>query len=316
MKNVLFFFCLLATTSQVSAQTPSVKEDEEAIKKVAIAQTDAYIKRDFQANIACYVGSQAYYRMLTPNNNPGAVAFGTDFQKMSKDMKEWMDKKPPTEMQLTAPSDGWVIRINGNMAWVGYNQYNIMVKTGAKIKSKELRVMERIDGQWKISAASSIWDFVHTEYRTPNLEEEVIKALIIKQFESFRDGDFEAWSDFFVHEPYLTWTVTNGGEPGDVLTARGWEELKATMQKVFEAMAKAPKTVNTTKVTRDQWRVEIRGNLAYVNYNQHSENEEKQTIIDTTEIRILEKIKGVWKITTQASLADFKDARPPIRSKY
>jgi ketosteroid isomerase-like protein len=311
MKNFTLLLIFTFSISFLSAQN----KEEEAIKKVVIAETDAYIKRDAKAFLACYVEGTAFTFMGTPNGNPGSIMAGTDIQKFSKGMAGMMETNKVSEM-LVESRDGWVCRIKGEMAWISYDQKNIMVKTGAKIKSKELKVLEKVDGQWKITSSSTVWDFAHAEYSTPNLEEEAIKAVIIKQFESFRDGDFEAWQDVFVHEPYLTWSVTNGGEPGDVLTARGWDALKEIMQKGFEAKAKAPKTPNTTKVSRDQWNIQIRGNLAYVSYNQHSENEEKQTKINSTETRILEKIKGVWKITTQTSLADFKDATPPIRTKY
>ena len=330
MKNALLFLCFLAITTQFFAQTPSlqaamekektvatpsVNPEEEAIKKVVIAETDAYVARNFNAWAACYVDAPTTSMIFTPNGNPGAMLSNTDFQKIAKGMKGWMDASPQSEMQVES-RNGWVSRIKDDMAWIMYDQKNIMVKTGAKLKSKELKVLEKVQGQWKITASSTVWDFKNVEYGTPNLEEEAIKSVIIKQFESFRDGDFEAWSDVFVHEPSLMWSVTNGGEPGDVLTARGWEALKATMQKGFEAKAKAPKTFSTTKVSRDQWSIQIRGNVAYVTYNQHSENEEKQTKIDSTENRVLEKINGKWKITLQASLADFKDATPPIRTKY
>ena len=69
-------------------------------------------------------------------------------------------------------------------------------------------------------------------------------------------------------------------------------------------------------ITRDQWQIQVRGNTAYVSYNQHAENAEKQTKGDVTETRVMEKINGVWKIAMQSSLGNFKHATPPIRTKY
>lgn len=311
----------IATTSSISdfnnAVMPTPNPEEEAIKKVVIAETDAYCKRDFKAWADTHIDASTTTSMMTPNGNPGSMGASSDFQKMSKGLKRWMEASPQSEMQLTAPSDDWICRINGNMASISYNEYNLMVKTGAKIKSRELRVLEKIDGQWKISAQSSIWDFKNAEYGTPNLEEEAIKTSIINETEYWLDRNLAAWSESFVHEPYLTWTVTNGGEPGDVLTMRGWEALKIFITGWFESQNKEfPKEMRKSKMTRDQWQIQIRGNVAYVSYNQHSENEEKKTKSDTTETRVLEKANGKWKIAMQATLMDFKDATPPIRSKF
>lgn len=310
----------IATTAAIcdfnNAIIPTPNPEEETLKKVAFAETDAYVKRDFKAWADCYMDAPTTSIILTPNGNPGGLIANTDFQKISKGMKSWMDASPQSEMQVESRT-GWVSRIMDNMAWISYDQKNIMVKTGAKIKSKELKVLEKAQGQWKITSSSAVWDFEHTEYGTPNLEEEAIKQVITNQTEYWLDRNLEAWSEGFIHEPYLTWSVTNGGEPGDVLTARGWDALKGLMKNWFESANKEfPKEMRKSKLTTDQWQIQIRGNVAYVSYNQHSENDEKKTKLDSTETRVLEKINGVWKIALQATLADFKDATPPIRSKY
>jgi Domain of unknown function (DUF4440) len=148
-------------------------------------------------------------------------------------------------------------------------------------------------------------------------EEEAIKKLINDEREAWVERDFNKWAEGWVKAPYITWTVTNGGEPGDVLTYRGWDSLSAYMS---ATLAKYPPAFTTAMrksvVTCDQWNIQIRGNLAYVVYNQHAENAEKQTKSDSTETRVLEKVNGVWKLTLQSTLVDFKDATPPIRSKY
>jgi Calcium/calmodulin dependent protein kinase II association domain len=150
-----------------------------------------------------------------------------------------------------------------------------------------------------------------------NPDEEDIKKLIVNETEMWLDQKHDAWAESFIHEPYLTWSVTNGGEPGDVLTMRGWEALNEYMGAWFKNdMSALTKEWRKAKTTRDQWQIQIRGNVAYVSYNQHSENDEKKTKSDSTETRVLEKINGKWKITMQTTLADFKDATPPIRSKY
>ncbi len=150
-----------------------------------------------------------------------------------------------------------------------------------------------------------------------NTEEEAIKKVLIHETEMWLDRNLEAWSASFVHEPYLTWTVTNGGDPGDVVTMRGWEALETFMRGWFQGnTAELAKEMRKSKMTRDQWNIQIRGDIAYVSFEQHSEDDEKHTKSSSTETRVCEKTNGVWKVAMQATLADFKDATPPIRSKY
>lgn len=315
MKNCFLLLIYTLFITSLSAQTPSVKSDEEAIKKVIVTEFDAFVKHDFKTWADTYVDAPSTTFMVTPATSPGALYAASDFQKISKGMKGLFDSSPKSNMTLVS-RDGWIIRVKGDMAFAIYDEV-FFLNTGVKIKAKTQKVMEKIKGQWKIATTSSIGDFNNAVMPTPNPEEEAIKTSIINETEYWLDRNLAAWSGGFVHEPYLTWTVTNGGEPGDVLTMRGWEALKTFMTGWFESQNKEfPKEMRKSKVTREQWQIQIRGNVAYVSYNQHSENEEKKTKSDTTETRVLEKTNGKWKIAMQATLMDFKDATPPIRSKY
>lgn len=150
--------------------------------------------------------------------------------------------------------------------------------------------------------------------QSPN--EEAIKKLIVSETEHFLNADYPAWSACFVQTPYLLWSVTNGGEAGDVITNRGWEEFSKAMKTGwFDAKPEAwAKEMRKSKVIRLNWIIQIRGNVAWVSYTQRAETPEQK--VETTETRVLERIKGAWKIAMQTTLTDFKDATPPIRSKY
>jgi hypothetical protein len=232
----------------------------------------------------------------------------SDFQKISKGMKGWMEASPQSEMQLTAPSDGWLCRINGNMAWISYDEYNVMVKTGAKIKSRELRVLEKMDGKWKISSQCSVWDFSKTEMPMPNPEEG----------RAFQRGNLEAFMGFYVNAPHVLWTVTNLGEPGDVLTYRGYDALKGYAESMpwFKTFKPEDAQKPVSDAQRDNWQFQFRGNIAMVNFEEHWINDKTKAKVDATVIKNFERINGQWKLITTSALADFKDATPPIRSKY
>lgn len=146
-------------------------------------------------------------------------------------------------------------------------------------------------------------------------EEEAIKQALTKETASFWSADYEGWANSYVHEPYLVSTLTNGGDPGDVMTFWGWEALDNTVSQWIKGMLAAPADKRPKYNGKiDKWNIQIRGNMAYVTYNHHFED--NVTKMDVIEQRVVEKINGAWKIVMSSTLADFKDATPPMRSKY
>lgn len=162
MKKTLFVL-LMAVSGYAFAQST----EEERVKKVAIDETDAYVRRDFQAWADCYVDAPTTTFIGTPNGNPGGLMASTDFQKVAQGMKNWMKASPQSEMQVLK-RDNWIVRVNGTMAWVAYDQQNLMIKPERKINSKELKVLEKTDGGWKIAATSTVWDFKNADPPIPS----------------------------------------------------------------------------------------------------------------------------------------------------
>ncbi len=289
--------------------------DEEAIKKVITTEFDAYVQRDFKTWADSYVDAPTTTFMVTDANTSGSLFAMSDFQKISKGMKVMFDSGSKSTMSL-ANRDGWLIGVKGDMAFAIYNE-EFLLANGTKIKGKTQKVMEKVNGQWKIATTSAICDFNNAVIPTPNPEEEAIKKVIIDETGFWIDGNFDKWSESFVREPYLTWSVTNGGEPGDVITTRGWEALRGFMEGWFKNYNREfANKMRKSDVSRDNWNIQVRVNVAYVSFNQHTVNQETKQVMDMTETRVLEKKNGTWKVAMQTTLADFKDATPTIRSKY
>ena len=165
-------------------------------------------------------------------------------------------------------------------------------------------------------AALALLLLLNTSLGAQNAAETAIKSLIVNETEYFLDVNYSAWSACFVQTPDLLWSVTNGAEAGDVITNRGWEAFsKAMKTDWFDAKPDAwAKEMRKSTITRLNWNIQIRGNVAWVSYTQRSETSEQK--VESTETRVLERVKGSWKIAMQTTLTDFKDAVPAIRSKY
>ena len=311
MKNLYFLLVTLFFVSNLNAQSA----EADAIKKVIIDETTAWANKDTTAQFASFANNELTQGAY--NDSDGSIGTYSGFATLQKYIREGAKSDAKPFYLPDVERTNWLIKVlSPEWAWVNYTQKMKTIR-GEKYTSYETRLMHKEGGKWKINVVNALWNYKNVVMPAVNPDEEEIKKILADETAFFYDRNFEKWADAWVHEPYITWTVTNGGEPGDVLTFRGWDSLKTF---VSDFLGKLPPAFTTamkkTTVTRDKWQIQTRGNTAFVSFNQHTENVEKQTKSDVTETRVLEKINGVWKIAMQATLVDFKDATPPIRTKY
>jgi hypothetical protein len=313
MKNALLLFCLLAISTQIFAQAPSVNSDEDAIKKVITDESTAWANHDTTAYFAAWADNDLTQGAW--NNRNLSISTYSGLEAIKKSVRDGIKANPTKFYQPNIERKDWLIKLlSPEWAWVNFTQKTKNVREQINT-SHETRLMHKEGGAWKINIVNALWDYKNVVQPAVNPDEEDIKAVILKETELWLDQNHDAWAESFIHEPYLTWSVTNGGEPGDVITMRSWDSLNTYMTAWFKNdMSGLTKEWRKSKTSRDKWQIQIRSNVAYVSFNQRVEGEKQKS--DSTETRVLEKINGKWRIAMQATLADFKDATPPIRTKY
>lgn len=140
MKMMLLGLLLLAGVSISQAQP-----DENAIKQVLRNETEGFFKRDKEQ------WSNAWAHV--PYINFAANLYGGDFMLV----KGWVNlekqfanqfKSSKVTDKVTVQNDNYTIHKNGEMAFVTYDQ--TLVDSHGKTTSKETRVLEKLNGQWKI----------------------------------------------------------------------------------------------------------------------------------------------------------------------
>ena len=211
----------------------------------------------------------------------------------------------------------WNIQIRGNVAWARFIE-TVKQADGSDLSLHDLRVLEKQqDNKWRIALLGG---FTITEPPVPvSIEEEAIKKVIIDETKAFNEGNIEALMDAHGDVPYFQWAVTNGGEPGDALTYRSTKAFKdwaINLPWFKNYNPNNPPKPSATQMLKDNWNIQIKGNIAIVTLDEHWINEQAKTKLDVTISKILEKLNGKWKIINTAAVGDFKDATPPIRSKY
>ncbi|GAB2561884.1 hypothetical protein [Spirosoma areae] len=154
MKKNLFVL-LMAVSGYAFAQTADeIRSDVSAVKKVVMAESDA--RDDFQAWTDCYADSPQ--TSFANTSSPGAAVYRRSFEEVKEAKKKSLAASPRSGFTLDSQAD-WVIRVVGNMAWVRHTQHFTLLATNTKLTAFDLKVLEKINGNWKISTAAWIGDF-------------------------------------------------------------------------------------------------------------------------------------------------------------
>jgi DNA-binding CsgD family transcriptional regulator len=129
-----------------------IDDDKAAILDVLYAETDAYLRRDFEAMAGHWVHSPQARRMYAYPSLGNVVDEGWDVIKLR--MQQTMERNP--EPLDTATRMSWErmnIVVGGDMAWASYDQIGTRADDKFEMAGTqhELKIFHRIDGRWKIA---------------------------------------------------------------------------------------------------------------------------------------------------------------------
>lgn len=119
-------------------------------------------------------------------------------------------------------------------------------------------------------------------------EEDKIKAVIIKETEAFSNHDINAWRACFTQSSQTAYVYRwPDGTTGQIV---GFKNL----EKMVESWMEGEEDSVYKTLERVDWNIKIKDNMAWVTYKEKANIDGDEHLIE--EIRILEKIKGVWKL--------------------
>jgi hypothetical protein len=140
MKTLLLTLsCLLASLPMLHAQTA----DETAIKQVIEAETRAWQARDVAAFKSCW-HIQPYFAVFTSGPDYHASITPEMFNSLTS---EGMGNGS------VCTNSNYRISVKGNAAWSAHDQVDTSPQ-GEKRYSHEIRILEKINGAWKIVGSS------------------------------------------------------------------------------------------------------------------------------------------------------------------
>lgn len=138
MKTTLVTLALLLVSAASFAQTPA----DEAVKKACAAETANVDKRDLTAAVAGYADVPYASRYWPNNAYNGATAIRDAYTKYVA--------SAPQPTPMTREQSNWQLRpLGGTYYWATYDQTSTGAD-GKRSRSKEVRLLEKISGQWKM----------------------------------------------------------------------------------------------------------------------------------------------------------------------
>lgn len=127
-----------------------------------------------------------------------------------------------------------------------------------------------------------------------NAEEEAMKKVIAKQFESSANRDFTGWASSFRQDSSLTrvFISSNGYFP-----TFGWDSAKAAAERDWKVSPKPFKV----DVKRSNFQITANGEIAWLEFDQVARYENDTFNYASHEVRLLVKENDGWKIAKQVS---------------
>ena len=152
MKNLAYFILLIFLLPLSGCQEDvDFPAEEEAVKAVIAAETNAFWDQNLVALLETLIqDDNLIYISIGSNGYRERMGWDKNYayykKAASEDWSDWTD--------ITVERSDWKIDINGETAFVVYKQ-TMKFKLNDEpmtTHSKEIRVLKKIKGEWKISA--------------------------------------------------------------------------------------------------------------------------------------------------------------------
>ncbi|OSZ81239.1 hypothetical protein CAP36_08390 [Chitinophagaceae bacterium IBVUCB2] len=174
----LLYGCISKREQEATGNTvaPSFDEKKEqaAIMSVIEKETDCFFKRDYECWKQCF--AQTDYSFQAWNNSDGTVDTKSGWKEIDKRIKSYLtnpENQPKKKnmgqeqsKQKISSSHPTVIRKNmvwkffsPQLAYLMWDQYNSDPDEKRFTFSKDCRIIEKINSEWKIVNVSSYWDY-------------------------------------------------------------------------------------------------------------------------------------------------------------
>ena len=259
-------------TPPAPASSPA---EEENIKNMLRQETiDVYAAKDVNGY---FLDSPLTFRGW--NTRTGyATKFG--YAEIKKENDATFGSRP---REMNPLNENFTFKFYGlNACMVTYNQY---LYGKPNIPSKEMRMLEKVNGTWKIAGLMVLWDYSGNAFEQAN-----VKKPIETETNSYHAGNIDLMNkQWAMNVNYIERQQEN------LKTVAGASHLKGTQSQAFgeEYKKMAKPTQQTYKIP--DYEAHVGSVNAWATYAQEVFNADGKLANKTRELRILERFDG-WKI--------------------
>jgi hypothetical protein len=132
-----------------------------------------------------------------------------------------------------------------------------------------------------------------TPLATAQDEVAAIKSVIARETASFLNVDYKSWSELWLKVPYAYWSYSDSSGTSYL---EGWVNLDKSFADYFKNSKPSQ-----AKITNEWLEVRVYGDGAYVRFNQLVEDQIDREA--TSQVRVLEKKDGKWKVVCVGAIA-------------
>jgi len=151
-KNVLPLLAFILLAGISCQETVDIEKEKEAIKTVIKEETAAFCARDFDRMAATYVQDETNTRM---GASKSGYAYYSGWEEIGSGFKEFFENNPDTCAGKYEKSN-FVIKVYNKSAW-SINDETVYDSEGQVTwTNKSLKILEKVDGEWKIVHMSII----------------------------------------------------------------------------------------------------------------------------------------------------------------
>lgn len=142
--NHSFLYIILLTATMCSTVSTDPTKETEAIKKLLEKESATWRSGDVKAHADCW-HIQPYSRILV--SLPDGTVLDIPPDAIIN------PKQDDTDLGGTSVNSDYKFSIHGDQAWVSHQEES-MSKDGRKTYSYEIRILEKIEGAWKLVGQS------------------------------------------------------------------------------------------------------------------------------------------------------------------
>ncbi|MGR3810733.1 hypothetical protein [Jiulongibacter sp. NS-SX5] len=153
------FLCLSCTSSF------DEEAEKAAIMDVIEEETECFFRRDYDCWQDKFTHTEYSYQAWS--NSDGTFDASVGWESIEKNLGKYI-KENPSEPEEPGSSHPVVLRKNLRVKFYGdeaahltWDQYNSDRSQEYFLHSKEVRLMEKVEGQWKIVNVSAFWNYVN-----------------------------------------------------------------------------------------------------------------------------------------------------------